>query len=371
MSSIYILSDHGKLTKSDQTLVLVQKDGTRQILFPFKIEQLVLMGSVSISADAIKLLTKYKIYTTFLSSNGRFNGKLFFGDSKNVFLRQKQYRILDNKEESLKIAKSLVVGKIKNEISFMQRIKRKADSSYKDEEKILAAVNAVKNFLEDSEKAQSVDALRGYEGSAARKYFEVFGMNVHPDWADFKKRSKNPPKSNVNAVLSFLYTLLSYRVESALEASGLDICAGNLHSLNYGRNALVFDLIEEFRSPIADTLCCSLFNLGTLCEEDFETVVFDQDSLDNPIDSAEKDGAAIPDNSLEKEGDSFDGKGVLLTKAGLKKVIAAFESKMDTLILYSPTGQKISYAKIIYEQVERYKRVINGEETEYKSYYFK
>ncbi len=371
MSAIYILSDYGKLAKSDQTLVFTQKDDTRTIIFPFKTEQLVLMGNISISGDAIRLLTKYKIPTTFLSSNGRFNGKLSFGDSKNIFLRQRQYRILDNEKSSLEIARSIVCGKIRNEISFMQRIKRKSTSTIKDEEKIKEAINFVKNLLIDAEKASSIDSLRGYEGNAAKKYFEVFGLNLIPDWAEFIKRSKNPPKSNVNAVLSFLYTLLSYRIESAIEATGLDLCVGNLHALNYGRNALVFDLIEEFRSPIADSLCCSLFNLGTLVEDDFETVAFDEDNPDYPMDSDEEKNQPIPDSSLEKEEIQTEKKGVLLTKAGLKKVIAAFENKMDTLILYSPTGQKISYSKIIYEQVEHYKRVINGEETEYKAYYLK
>ena len=96
MATIYILSEHGKLTKKDETIVFVQSDETRTILFPFKTEHLVIIGNVSISGDALRLLTKYKICTTFLSSNGRFNGKLSFGDSKNVFLRQRQYRILDN-----------------------------------------------------------------------------------------------------------------------------------------------------------------------------------------------------------------------------------------------------------------------------------
>ena len=132
MSSVYILSDYGKLSKHDQTLVFIQKDETRTIIFPYKTEQLVLMGNISISGEAMRLLTKYRIPTTFLSSNGRFNGKLTFGDSKNIFLRQKQYRILDDKKASLEIARSIVCGKIRNEISFMQRIKRKSDFTAKN-----------------------------------------------------------------------------------------------------------------------------------------------------------------------------------------------------------------------------------------------
>jgi len=364
MASVYIISENGKLGRKDETLVFTQFDGTVTILFPFKTEHLVLVGNISLSGDAIRLLTKYRISTTFLSSNGKFNGKLLFGDTKNVFLRQKQYHILEDEKKSFEIARDIVTGKIKNQISFMQRIKRKNNILLQNVEN---AINDIKNILEDVSKSDNLDTVRGYEGLASKKYFEVFGTNIFPDWALFNKRSKNPPRTNVNAVLSFLYTLLSYRIESALESVGLDICVGNLHVINYGRAALVFDIIEEFRSPIADSLCCALFNLGTLKPEDFEKVDFTNEEA--PFPNQIKEGDMFNDS----ENIEFDTgiKGVLLTKLGLKKVIKAFEEKMDTLILYQPLNMKISYSKIIYEQVAHYKRVITGEESEYKAYYFK
>lgn len=366
MAEIYILSDYGKLSKKDETIVFSQPDGTSTILFPFKTEHLVLVGKVSISADALRLLTKYKIGTTFLSSNGRFNGKLSFGDGKNIFLRQKQFRILDNPQKSLEIAKSIVTGKIRNEISFMQRIKRKNSI---ESAAVENAINAVKNTLSNAEKSDDIDNLRGYEGIAARKYFEVFKFNLQDDWAEFKTRSKNPPRTNVNAVLSFLYTLLMYRVESAIESQGLDSCCGNLHAVNYGKNALVFDLMEEFRSPVCDSVCCALFNLGTLKPDDFERKEFSAESDDFPLEIEHEKGDS--DSTLGEDENSASKFGILLTKNGIKKVISAFEAKMNSLILYAPNGQKISYTKIIYQQIQHYKRVICGEETEYKAYYFK
>lgn len=366
MAAIYIISDNGKLGRKDETLVFTQPDGTATILFPYKTEYLILTGNVTLSGAAIRLLTKYKIPTTFLSPNGKFNGRLLFGENKNVFLRQKQYRILDNEKQSLEIAKSIVTGKIKNQISFMQRIKRKNDAASRETE---SAVLSMKRILADASAADSLEKLRGYEGLASRKYFAVFGTNIQPSWAEFKNRSKNPPRTNVNAVLSFLYTLLSYRIESAIESQGLDVCAGNLHVINYGRSALVFDLIEEFRSPIADSLCCSLFNLGTLKSGDFEEASFDSDEEPFPAAEEISESADEPDIAPCEAGGKT--KGILLTKGGLKKVIGAFEDKMDTLILYQATGTKLPYSKIIYEQAKHYKRVILGEEREYRPYYFK
>lgn len=182
-----------------------------------------------------------------------------------------------------------------------------------------------------------MDKVRGYEDLAARTYFSVFEMNINPDWAVFVKRSKNPPCTNVNAVLSFLYTLLMYRVESAIVAEGLDSCCGNLHVLNYGKSALVYDLMEEFRTPIADSLCCSLFNLGTLKENDFEVV----DSIESN-DDIPKEKETIPESDFENDSeivfeDEKSEEAIFLTKEGIKKVIAAFEEKMDSVIYYEPT----------------------------------
>lgn len=353
MANVYIISENGKLFKQDETLVFLHTDETKTILFPYKTSELILIGKVTITGDAIRLLARYKIPVLILLRNGKFQGKLTFGESKNVFLRQKQYAILTDEKKQVAIAKSIVIGKIKNSLSFMQRIKRKTNYSDADEKLAETAVSKVKEILLHAERVEKIDELRGYEGEAAQIYFSVFGMNIYPAWAEFKTRSKNPPRSNVNAVLSFLYTLVMYRVEAALQGQGLDVCCGNLHALNYGKSALVFDLMEEFRAPLADTLCASLFNLNMLQENDFETKnVF-----------SETDEAR--DENLSDE------KAIVLTKQGLKKTIAAFEEKMDTLIFYAPREEKLSYNKIIFEQAEQYKRVMLGEETEYKPFYFK
>jgi len=363
MSAIYILSDKGKLSKEDERIVFTQPDDTKTILFPFKMEQLVLMGNVSISGDALRMLTKYRIPVTLLSANGKFNGKLVYGDSKNVFLRQKQYLLAADEDASLEIAKQIVVGKIRNQVAFMQRIKRTAgkdDSS--DAEKMKKAIEKVKRGIFVAQNCKTKDSLRGTEGISSREYFSVFSMNIIPEWAVFDKRSRNPPQSNVNAVLSFLYTLLAYRVESAIEAQGLDSMVGNLHLLNYSSQSLVFDLMEEFRSPIADTVCCSLFNLKQLTPEDFEEKVFSSDDDDMPFESDNEEKQAAPDAEV---------KGILLTKEGLKKVIAAFEEKMETCVNISEEEGRMSYQRILFAQAAQYKRVISGEQTKYHSFSFK
>ena len=354
MSDVYILSNVGKLGKRDETLVFSKPDGSTQVLFPFKLEQLMLIGKISISGDALRMLSKYRIPVSFISTNGYFNARLVYANNKNVFLRQKQYRLMDNPEQMLQVAKAIVIGKIKNQLSFMQRIKRKTTQETAEIEN---AVNSIKQLLKTADTVLAIDSLRGIEGNASRCYFSVFRYNIQPAWAEFPNRSKNPPRSNVNAVLSFLYTLLTTKIQTALEVQGLDTMAGTLHANAYGAAALAFDLVEEFRAPIADTLCCSLFNVGTLKPEDFRDCNFHSDSTDYPYEDEQQESNSV--------------KAILLTEEGLKKAVAAFESKMNKPAFSAGTQKQISYNELIFNQITLYKNMLAGESPQYVPYYFK
>jgi CRISPR-associated protein Cas1 len=347
ITTIYLISDHGKLSKNNEIFEFIDTTGKSCKIFPHSIESFVISGIVTITGAAMRLLMKHSINTVFVSRNGKYNGKLEFGAAKNVFLRKRQFFLSGNEDASLSLAKSIVTAKIKNQLCFVQRIKRKNNN----DEEFRQAINSLKTALENAAGCKNADALRGHEGIAAKNYFSVFRYNLIPEWARFPRRSMHPPLSNVNAVLSFLYTLLMYRVETAIEAVGLDPAPGFMHAAEYGKKALVFDLMEEFRTPAADTLCCSLFNLGTLSEDDFE-----MSDDDIPETGKEAADCEIP---------------VLLTQDGLTKTIAAFEKKIGSLIYYQPLKAEIPFYDIINEQVRHFKRVIQGEEAEYRGYVYK
>ncbi len=241
-------------------------------------------------------------------------------------------------------------------MTFMQRTMRTKSVN----EVAQQAVDGLKQALFSLEKAESVDSVRGYEGLGARLYFSVFQQAIKPAWAVFKGRSMNPPQDNVNAVLSFLYTLIFYRVDAALEGAGLDPYVGYLHKLNYGKQALAFDLVEEFRVPLADTLAVSLFNLGVLSAGNFDDVSFAEDG----------DYPRRPEN-CESDYDGPEKRGVLLTKEGLRKVITQFEKKLDTPFFYPPVDGRITYKKIFFEQIKHFRRVLTGEESSYNSFQIK
>jgi CRISPR-associated protein Cas1 len=347
ITTIYLISDHGKLSKNNELFEFIDSTGKSCKIFPHSINSFVISGIVTITGAAMRLLMKHTINTVFINRNGKYNGKLEFDAAKNIFLRKRQFLLSGDEDVSLSLVKSIVTAKIKNQLCFVQRIKRKNHN----EEAFRQAIGSLKSALENTADCKNINVLRGYEGIAAKNYFSVFRYNIIPEWAQFPRRSMHPPLSNVNAVLSFLYTLLMYRVETAIEAAGLDPMLGFMHAAEYGKKALVFDLMEEFRTPVADTLCCSLFNLGILSEDDFETA--EDDMLET---GKGGEGAEIP---------------IYLTQSGLTKTVAAFEKKIGNLLYYQPLKTEIPFYDIIHEQVRHFKGVIQGGETEYQGYVYK
>ncbi len=352
MSVIY-LNNSGKLIKKGETLEFCYPDETKVIIFHYKTEQIIVLGNIGFTSDAIKLLMKYKIEIILLNKNGRFNGKLVFQEGKNVFLRIKQYKLLDSDLFQLHFCKNIIHSKLNNQLAFMQRIQRERKLNH-----VQRFIQSMQKTIKNTNSSQNIEQVRGYEGYGSKQFFSVYRYGIIQDWAVFKGRSMNPPKDNVNSVLSFLYTLLNYRVESAIEIEGLDSYVGYLHSLDYGRKSLAFDLMEEYRTPIVDTLTVSLFNKRILNEDDFEVVSFGSNSQEYPLDSRMDENSSI----------SFESKkGVLLKKDSLGKVISHFEKKISNEILYTPTNKQLTYKSIIREQIKHFKRVVQGEEKDYKA----
>ena len=358
MSIIYLISDYGRLIKRGEVLQLRKGDDLLKTIFPFKTEQMVVIGRVEITSAAIHLLMRHQIDTVFLHRNGRFNGKFAFATGKNIFLRQKQFKSLEDETFCLDMARAVVNGKLRNQLTFMQRTMR----TKRVDDQAATALRELKQSLRSLGTADNIASIRGYEGYGARNYFSVFRQALKPDWAVFNGRSLNPPQDNVNSVLSFLYTLIFYRVDAALESVGLDPYVGYLHQLNYGKPTLAFDLVEEFRVPLGDMLTVSLFNLGILSPGDFDDCDFSADG-DFPV--APEDEKAMDSEPLPEK------RGVLLTKGGLRKVITHFEKKLDTPFFYPPLETRITYKKLFFEQARHFRRILAGEEATYRPFQIK
>ncbi len=260
---VYIKTQGARIVKEGRHLLVKKGDGIYNTLFTYKLKQLLLFGNIEITHSALCQLMRYNIDTVFLTRYGRYLGRLEPPESKNVFLHKKQYLLLDKPQFSLNIARSIVAGKLSNMATLLLRIKRTRKQFFAGD-----LAQNIQKLLPKLAKADNIDSVRGYEGHGSAIFFKGFPYGFIEN-TDFRKRVRRPPTDPVNSVLSLLYTFLMNRVYAAVRIAGLNPYPGFLHSIDYGRYSLVLDLMEEFRTIVADTLTLSLFNLKILQKDDF------------------------------------------------------------------------------------------------------
>ena len=252
--------------------VLVKVDKETKLRLPIHmLGGIVCFGQVLCSQPLMGLCGERGVLISFLTEHGRFLARVHGPVSGNVLLRREQYRQADKPENALKLARTVVAAKVANSRTVLQRALR--DHAEKDgRNEIETAVLRLEHLLKELTEPLSMEILRGMEGDAANTYFGVFNNLITTQKEDFffHARSRRPPLDNMNALLSFIYTLLVHDITAALESVGLDPQVGFLHVERPGRPSLALDLIEEFRPFLADRLALSLVNLRQLQGKDFE-----------------------------------------------------------------------------------------------------
>ena len=232
-----------------------------------------LTWDTTVSASLMAACAKAGVSLSFHNPYGKFLAASQGFTSGNILLRREQYRRADHEESSVAIAANLITAKIANSRNILLRAAR--DHGDKDPARASALIDAtdkLANRLLLVKRCVSLDALRGVEGECAAFYFAAFPylMVNHDPAITMNGRSRRPPLDPVNALLSFLYSLLAHDCRSALESCGLDSQCGFLHRDRPGRPSLALDLMEEFRSYFADRLALTLFNRQQLTARDFE-----------------------------------------------------------------------------------------------------
>jgi CRISPR-associated endonuclease Cas1 len=273
LNTLYVTTENAALRKDGENLV-AEVEGAERIRVPLHmLASVALFGAIFISPALMAACAGAGITIVLLDRNGRFQARIEGPVSGNVLLRRAQYRASDRPEE---IVRSIVVGKIANQRSVLMRSLRDYGEEYPeaDREAIRTVTERLARIARRAELSdQTLDALRGSEGEAANLYFSVFGHLIRsPDQEmRWNGRSRRPPLDPVNALLSFLYTLLTHDCRSACESVGLDPAVGFLHRDRPGRPSLALDLMEEMRPVLADRLALSLINRRQLRARDFET----------------------------------------------------------------------------------------------------
>ncbi|QGG48988.1 CRISPR-associated endonuclease Cas1 [Heliorestis convoluta] len=264
MSTLYITEQRSTLRKTDERLVVtLEKDVLIDVPI-IKIDQIVIVGNVTVTAPTVAELMERKINICFLSQYGNYLGRYEAPDSRNGLLRIAQHKIYQDPKARVEVAKRIINGKINNQITFLARQHRASPHK-----KLSEAIQSIKKTKKGLNRVETLDEIRGYEGNAAAIYFQVFPEILKNDFG-FAKRIRRPPTDPVNALLGLGYTLLTHNIQSALAIVGLDPYIGFLHGDRYGRASLALDLVEEFRTIIVDSVVISMINNNMITEKDFD-----------------------------------------------------------------------------------------------------
>ena len=270
LNTLYVTSENSYLSLDGENVVVLD-DGCELGRLPLhNLEGIVSFGYRGTSPALMGACAERNISLCYLSPQGKFLARVTGRIKGNVILREQQYHYFLDEKKSLDVAKNCIIGKIYNARWVLERVTRDHGLQV-NVEKLKDASNSLKKSLEYVHNSQSKEQLRGFEGEAAQIYFGVFDELILQQKNDFSfhRRSKRPPLDHINALLSFVYTLLTNTITSALEAVGLDPYVGCFHTERPGRVSLSLDLIEELRPVLADRFVLSLINKKMITKKGF------------------------------------------------------------------------------------------------------
>lgn len=271
LNTLYVTTPESYLHLDHDTLRVEVERETRLRVPLHHLSAVVCFGHVMVSPILMHRLADEGKTLVLLDGHGRFKARLEGPVSGNVLLRQAQHHRVASADFSLAAAKSCIAGKLKNCRQVLLRGARETGRA-EDNAELSSVADEFVRALARLEHAPDLDAVRGIEGDAAKRYFAVFGLLVRPEArADFTPngRTRRPPLDRMNALLSFFYSMLMNDARSAVESVGLDPQVGFLHAVRPGRAALALDLMEEFRPLLADRLALTLINRRQIDATDF------------------------------------------------------------------------------------------------------
>jgi len=270
LNTLFVTTDGAYIKKEGESVVVMAEKQIKLRLPIHNLNGIVCFGRVICSPALLGFCAQRGVALSYLSSNGRFLARVQGLTSGNVLLRREQYRRAESLEQSAIIAKAFVLGKIFNCRTSLQRVLRD-HPQINGAEVVQTAILHLSALLNEVKEQNDLNVIRGSEGHAAQTYFSVLDHLITTQKEDFYFRGRNrrPPRDNLNALLSFVYTLLLHDIMAALESVGLDPAVGFLHRDRPGRPSLALDMMEEFRPLIADRLVLALVNMRQVQQNGF------------------------------------------------------------------------------------------------------
>ena len=339
LNTLYITTP-GKYLSLDGENVVVTGDGEADRRFPLhNFEEIVTVGYTGTSPAFMGACAKRGIALSFLTPSGKFLARVCGENRGNVLLRRTQYRYADDLLMTTEISKSFLAGKLYNSRGVIERATRDYPMRL-DTVKLKDISLKIKDAGARLASCQTGAELRGVEGEAAKWYFSGIDDLILQQKENFflHDRNRRPPMDNMNAMLSFVYTLLAGNCTAALEAVGLDPYVGFLHRDRPGRASLALDLMEEFRAVLVDRFVLSIVNKRIVTADGF----------------------------IKRENGS-----VMMTDETRKSVITAWQNKKSEEIKHPFLDEKIEWGLVPYTQALLLARFIRGDIDAYPPFFWK
>lgn len=298
-----------------------------------ELSQVAVYGNVQVTTQAVALLLAQEVDLVFLSRYGKFRGRLTKNASKFAQMRHAQLRLTGDERRALAVAKQIVWAKLANQRTLLQELAQGEDRPAV-QAVLQRASQQIGEMQQASVQAGDADTLRGYEGRAGASYFEGFKAWLPANWK-FTGRQYFPAPDPFNALLSFGYALLQKDCSAAIQLVGLDDYLGCFHALAYDRPSLTLDLMEEFRPLIVDRTMLALVRVKAIQPGDFTVT-------------------QRPERPVQ------------LGETLLPKVIAAYEQRMSSTIVHTPSGVQTAMRRCLELQARLYARVVLGEQRTYE-----
>ena len=325
MATLYLVHQGTKLRKDHGRFVVepprnAKNEPTVEIPI-LEVERILVLGTVQLSTAAMSVCLQEQIPVVFLTQMGQYKGHLWSGDFCDLAVEAAQYGRRKDHEFQLDMARQFVAGKILNSKRLLLRLNRKRQIAG-----MMAKIKRLDQWMNTAQTAPDKNIVRGYEGAAARLYFQALGQLITNSDYSMVERSRRPPKDPFNSLLSFGYTLLFNNVMSMILVEGLNPYLGNLHGSDRKQPCLAMDLMEEFRSPVVDSLVMWLVNHKVLRMTDF----------------------TWPNKS----------GGVYLDHVARRVFLKHFENRISEKVSHPAVQSKVTYRRAIQLQVQHYKRCL-------------
>ncbi|GFI49950.1 CRISPR-associated endonuclease Cas1 [Lachnospiraceae bacterium] len=329
MSYLYVAEQGATIGITDNRFQVKYKDGMLKSIPAETLEVIEIFGKVQITTQCLEECLKRGVNIIFYSTYGAYYGRLISTAHVNVQRQRIQAEIWKDDQFKLIFSKRIIDAKIRNQIVILRRYARSKGADI--DRPVIEMQNAIEKI---KNSAVTIGQVMGYEGIAAKVYFEVLGKLIDSDFT-FKGRTKRPPLDPFNSLISLGYSIMLNEIYGKLEAKGLNPYFGIMHKDREKHPTLASDLMEEWRAVLIDSTALSMLNGHELEKEDFYT------NVEQP--------------------------GVFLAKDGFKSYIKKLESKFRTENKYlSYVDYQVSFRKAMDLQVNQFVKAIEaGDPTVY------